>query len=390
MNDDADLGDLRRRADSAIERLRHSGSEPDAEAAKGIVEELRNASEHDRMGRLAEAISRIDPRDPKNRRLLAQSLIETGRATTAVDVLRNLARRLPRTHPEHAEATGLLGRAFKQVFFDAPDKTAAGAREALKHAIDSYRRPYEEDTANTWHGVNLVALVSRARRLGMRVAPDLNPRDVAQRVVDTLKATPANLRDEWFLPTLAEASLGLGDWEEVERTLKGYVADPRAKAFLVRSTLRQFDEVWDIGSLDDRGRDLLNVLRARLAELPGGDQHFAPGDLQSLRRAPVPDAGQLEAVLGVHGPQTHRWWRTGLDRAVGVAAVWERLGNRVGTGFLVRAGDFGLEPGDELLVLTNFHVVNEHGASPGIKPEDAEIAFEAADRPQRYEVEKIL
>jgi S1-C subfamily serine protease len=235
-----------------------------------------------------------------------------------------------------------------------------------------------------------VALLSRGRRLGLRVAPDLDPQDVARRVVDTLKATPEGGRDEWFLPTLAEASLGLGDWEEVERNLKSYVADPKAKAFLVGSTLRQFEEVWDIGKLDDRGRDLLNILRARLAELPGGEQSFAPADVQALRRAPVPDAAELQAVLGVHGPQTHRWWRTGLDRAVGVAAIWEKLGNRVGTGFLVRAGDFGLEPADDLLVLTNFHVVNEHGASPGIKPEDAEIAFEASDNPRRFDVETIV
>jgi hypothetical protein len=39
--------------------------------------------------------------------------------------------------------------------------------------------------------------------------------------------------------------------------------------------------------------------------------------------------------------------------------------------------------------MTNFHVVNEHGASPGIKPEEAEIVFEAvADRP--YLVDRIL
>jgi uncharacterized protein HemY len=149
MTDKLELQKLRKRADETIEHFRKSAKEPDVAAAIGLVEELRNAREHDRMGQLAEAISRVDPRDPKNRRLLAQSLIETGKATTAVDVLRNLARRLPKDHPEHAEATGLLGRAFKQVFFDAPDKGGAGAREALKRAIDSYRRPYEENAANT-------------------------------------------------------------------------------------------------------------------------------------------------------------------------------------------------------------------------------------------------
>ena len=113
------------------------------------------------MGQLAEAVSRRDPKDPKNRRLYAQYLIDTGKATAAVDLLTRLADRLPKNHPELAEATGLLGRAYKQIFFDAGDKTSSGAREALKQAIAAYRGPYEQDPrTNTWHGVNLLALLT--------------------------------------------------------------------------------------------------------------------------------------------------------------------------------------------------------------------------------------
>jgi hypothetical protein len=39
--------------------------------------------------------------------------------------------------------------------------------------------------------------------------------------------------------------------------------------------------------------------------------------------------------------------------------------------------------------VTNFHVVNEHGASPGVKPEDAEVVFEAADPDRVYLVDRI-
>jgi hypothetical protein len=95
-------------------------------------------------------------------------------------------------------------------------------------------------------------------------------------------------------------------------------------------------------------------------------------------------------VLGTAGAQTYRWWKLGLDRALAVASIRLRLGSRVGTGFLVRAADLGLEPGEELLVLTNFHVVNEHGAAPGVKPEDAEVVFEAADPDRVYSLERIL
>jgi S1-C subfamily serine protease len=115
-----------------------------------------------------------------------------------------------------------------------------------------------------------------------------------------------------------------------------------------------------------------------------------PGELQRLRAQPDPGVGQLEAVLGLQGPQTYRWWKTGLDRALAVAAIRQRMGDRVGTGFLVRAGSLGLEPQGELLVLTNFHVVNEHGVSPGVRPEEAEVVFEALDANQVYAVEATI
>ena len=390
MSDDSTLDRLRQRVDDILRKLQGLDAQSDLVDAKRLVEELRNAREYSRMGRLAEAVSRHDPKDPTNRRLYAQYLIDTGKATAAIDLLKPLAQRLPKNHAEFAEATGLLGRAYKQIFFDTGDKTSRGAREALKQAIVAYRKPFEENPANTWHGVNLVALLARARRLGLRVAPDLHPKEVAAKVVVALEATPENERDEWFLPTLAEASLGLDDWDAVEQNIKAYAANRDTKAFLIASTLRQFREVWDIENVDDRGRGIVTALRARLLELPGGGLDLSPAELRQARAAPLPAEGQLEAVLGVQGPKTYRWWKTGVERAVAVASIRQQLGGRIGTGFLVRAGDFGFDPKDELLVLTNFHVVNEHGAGNGVAPAAAEIVFEAVTPNQPYLVEKIL
>jgi len=125
-------------------------------------------------------------------------------------------------------------------------------------------------------------------------------------------------------------------------------------------------------------------------ELEGGTLEIAPEKLQRLRQQAPPDKAQLEAVLGKDGSQTYQWWKTGLERALSVASVRQRLGGRIGTGFLVRAGDLGREPADERLFLTNFHVVNEHGVSPGVRPDDAEIVFEAVDAGKSYAVAQIL
>jgi hypothetical protein len=384
-----DLESLRGRAQDALKKLAGVTGD-DLDEAKALVEELRNAREYARMGRLAEAVSRHDPDDPTNRRLYAQYLIDTGHATVAIDVLRVLARRLPASHPERAEAAGLIGRAYKQIFFDAGDKSTGVSREALKAAIAAYRAPYEDNPANTWHGINLLALLTRARRLGVRVPGSPEPRALAQRLVATLDGTPPDARDEWFLPTRAEASLGLDDWNAVEAAVHAYVADEHARAFQVASTLRQFTEIWDLEREDSRGRDLVNILRARLAQLPGGALDLTPAQVQRVREAPAPSNQQLQAVLGAEGTRTYQWWKTGLDRAVGVAAVRATLGGRIGTGFLVRGADLGLPAGDELFVLTNAHVINPVGAAPGIRPDEAEVVFEASGVQDPFPVQEIV
>jgi hypothetical protein len=384
------LDELRARTQQALSRVRGLGSDVEVVQASNLVEELRNARQYPELLQLAEEISRRSPDDARNRRLYAQGLIEQGMATAAIDLLKPLAARLPGSNPEQAEAMGLMGRAYKQIFFDAGDKTSAGARSSLEQAIAIYRKAFEGNEANTWHGVNLVALLTRARRLGLQVAKDLMPDEVAHRVVARLNAVPADKRDEWHLPTLAEASLGLNDWNSVEAALKSYVADEKAQAFQIASTLRQFTQVWDVEAIDARGRALADILRARLLALSSGELTLSPEALQKARTRPDPQPGQLEAVLGPDGAKTWRWYKTGLERATAVCSIRAKLGGRIGTGWLVRAQSLARVPGEELLVMTNFHVINAQGADKGITPDAAEIVFEAADDTKIYSVKDIV
>jgi hypothetical protein len=359
--------------------------------AKALVKTLRDATLYEEMGAVAEAVSRRDPSDATNRRLYAQYLINTGKATAAIDMLTPLAERLPKDNSEFAEAMGLIGRANKQIFFDAEDKTDSAARAALERAITAYRIPFEvSPNQNAWHGVNLVALLDRAQRLGLQLAPDLPLEQVARRVVAELEAKSEDQRDDWYLPTLAEASLGLGDWDAVERNVRAYAASDHAQSFQIESTLRQFTQVWDIETLDERGRGLVATLRARLLQLKGGQISATPEEVRQWRAQPAPPPGQLEAILGLEGPQTYEWWKTGLNRAASVCAVRRKLGDRKGTGFLLRAGVLGLQPPDELVVLTNFHVVNDQGAFDALTVEMTEVSFEAAGVGQRWPVSAIL
>jgi S1-C subfamily serine protease len=390
MPDQSTRDELRSDARNSLAALSGICSDDDLRQAKDLVKRLRDASEYELMARLAEAISRRDPKDARNRRLYAQVLIDTGKATAAIDVLQVLARRLPDTDPEYAEARGLMGRAYKQIFIDARDKSGAHARDALKKAIESYRDPYERDSRNVWHGVNLLALIDRARSIGVRAAAELDTQKLAQDLVATLQSTPAEQRDPWTLATLAEASLGLRDWSAIDRNVQLYVASPDVQAFQIAGTLRQFTEVWDLENRDQRGRALVDILRARLLRLHGTEVRMAPEDVERARSLAPPYEGRLEAILGTYGAQTYQWWKTGIERAGSVAAIRRKLGDRIGTGFLVRAGELGREPADELLVLTNYHVINERGEAEGATPGDAEVSFEAIEAGRRYDIAAVL
>lgn len=380
---------LRSEGETSLARLR---SDPAADRAgpKKLVEELRDARLFDLMGQLAELLNRLEPGDIKNRRLYAQYLIETGDVTAAIEVLEVLIPRLPPDHPEAAEAKGLLGRSHKQIFVELPDKKGPAASAALDRAIAAYHEPYAANRNNTWHGVNLVALLMLARKLGVSVRSDLDPEVIAREVVDTLTARDEVKRDAWHFLTLAEAYLALGQWDDVELAIGSHITSSTDRAFLCASALRQVREVWD-AEAEDRGREIVAVLRARVLELEGHDLKIDPHKLLEIQ-AIRPEQSTLEAILGTDGAQTYRFMQTGMARALGVASIRLVLGDRVGTGFLVRASDFGLATpaNDELLVLTNWHVVNADGRFPGIRPDVAEVVFEAADPNQIYSVREIV
>lgn len=411
----------RARAHLLVEALAKRPTLKDLREARGLTLTLRNLRAFDLLCKLAEAICRNDAGDVRTRRLYAQALIETGCAVPAISMLNHLVATLPKRHEEANEAWGLLGRAHKQIFFDATDSRSSAARAALAEAVAAYAKQYKADPRrNTWHGVNLLALLSRARREGWDdIAPKVDVGKLAGRLADTLQAQPRKDRDEWFLPTLAEVSLGrglaTGDLSVVEFVLREYIGSVDVHAFQVASTLRQFTQVWQLERLTartpgialadepavERARALVSILRARLLQLPGGavsldrSHATAPSSVRKRRQQradpAAPAAGQLEAILGVDGPRVFAWWRAGVEAARSVAVVRQQMGRRLGSGFLVSGADFGRDSArDQMLLLTNFHVVNSQGIAPGIRPGDAEVVFEADDPTKAYKVEALV
>jgi V8-like Glu-specific endopeptidase len=112
--------------------------------------------------------------------------------------------------------------------------------------------------------------------------------------------------------------------------------------------------------------------------------------MQSLDPESV-DKDQLQRLAGPRGMETLRWYRTGLERASCVAAVCEVLGLRFGTGFAVLSGAFGIEPANEILFLTNWHVLSSNGFGGLTDFSNVEIVFDAiSDTPQRVGVACVV
>ena len=384
---------LRRQAAELQKALAGPTSKSQREQVPSLLLELRNKREWASLRGLAEALLRVDPEPPKVWRLYAQALIEDGALVPAICALRPLAVRLPTDHAEYGEAWGLMGRVHKQRFADLAGAPVALRKQALADAIGAYEVPYAVDPVkHTWHGVNLLAAVARARRENWN---DVAARwDVGKLARQLTKALEEQVADDWTLATLAEVglaeALASGDLGIVEQALQRYLTAESTHAFHVASTLRQFTEIWQLQQITpdssghalrtpaavQKAHNLLDMLRARLLSLPEGRVELPPP--QELATAAQPSKTQLEAVLGEDGPRLFKWYQEGVEAAGSVAAVRRRLGKRFGSGFLVRAGDLGLEDQpDELLLLTNFHVVNPTGAENALRPAEAEAVFEA-------------
>lgn len=384
-----DQDELRQQSQELIAALAGDGFADVLESAKAAVSDLCTARLYEPLCDLSEAIYRRDP-DPTIRRLYAQALIERGYVTVAIEVLKSLSAHLGTEHPELAEATGLLGRCYKQIFFDAEDKEDARMLAALMKAIKIYRDQYEKSPSSSWHGINYIALMHRARQAKLEIAETFDIEHAAAALIDTLEAVPVAERDAWHAPTLAEAHLARREWDAVEKIIGSYARTDAP--FQIASTIRQLNNVWDVEALDpERGPAILSALRARLVELEGSGVQLTAAELAEERqRLDDNDIPTFEALLGNTGTSLYTWWKTGLERASSVASIRVKGGFRVGTGFVVKAADLGLPAAaDDFVVITNFHVVADNAVGV-LRPRDVEIVFEASVDQAPRDISEVL
>ncbi|MEA1891048.1 MAG: serine protease, partial [Pseudomonadota bacterium] len=367
--------------------------------SKAILATLRRKRYFDLINKVADVLIQTGQDEPSIRRQYAQSLLDLGQLTAGLDVLQVLEQDCldENNDAELAEARGLMGRAQKQMYLDAAADKRPGAmlRQHLENAVSFYASVYEENKNHIWHGINTVALLKRAKRDKVTLATSLPDARVIAK--DILKCISSKKKvDPWDCASAVEACLALKDYPRAFEWILKYTQENKdADAFEYASSLRQLEEVWELDDGNKEHAQILHLLRAALLRQEGGKVEIE-NPTQNLITATVLEADkQFEQILGKDRYKCFQWYRTGLDRATGVAQICDRSGNCHGSGFLVRGVDLHQGFGQEWVVVTNAHVVSddmaEQSSIPAALPADeVRIRFEAKDSNEEFEVDKIL
>jgi S1-C subfamily serine protease len=387
-----DKAEAARLCDELIAHLDRSDDVYEEEPAEAILGILRRKCYFDLLQRVADAFLRTEQTAFQISRQYAQSMIDQGNLTAAAATLEALALKAAGDPKESAEARGLLGRIRKQQYVNAGEPKSQRNQRVLRKAVEAYYDVYKEDREQLWHGINAVALLARARRDGVEVEGFPAPETLAEEVLAALTARAGKgPLPAWDLATAAEAAVALGrDAEALGWTVK-YINSEGTDAFELSSTLRQLRELWQLQEDKEPGASLLPVLRSQLLKRQGGQISVKAAEVRdAIKEANrAAQSRTLEKILGNDGTETLRWYRLGLERSLAVARI-ETETEAVGTGFVVRGRDFHEAFGDELLVLTNAHVVSDDPkVQKALRPAEALVRFEALDN-KVYRVAKLL
>ncbi|TDH28695.1 serine protease [Segetibacter sp. 3557_3] len=386
----------------------------DVDDAETIMQQLRSKRMFVSMMKVGDALIQTGKESFKIRKLYGQSLVDQNIFTAATAILSGLIHDAEKVShvdanakSEANEAKGLLGRIFKQLYINRVHDSIEKKTYNLKGAIDHYLEVYNSESQTyTWHGINVVALLHSAKRNGIDTYSYPDFTSIAKTILDTI-ATRFYKQEAlaWDLAVAAEACVALGRTKEAVEWFSVYARMPLVNAFELAGTLRQLETVWNLNMNSAAGSLILPLLRSELLKREGGTLTISFDELQKQKSSEIattevynslavktPDQSglRLEKVFGDDSFKTYKWYMRGASRCLPVARIGRDSSKGAGTGFLLKGQELHHNLNDELVLVTNAHVVSDDPHEKGLRPHEAVIIFEALDRDEEFKVGEIL
>lgn len=355
-----------------------------AEIPIKVAQKVRSGKHNEALKTLTDALNGFGHPDPWVRLMMAQGLIDTGAASTAIDILQRI-KPDAKDKTTQIETSGLMGRAYKDLFLRVRGKREQRGNIlmnlAIQHYSDAFTKSGKEDF---WTGENLLALLRRAKDDGINVTAGLDIGEIAAKITKQIERTPVKKRNYWQSATLAVVSVSQGNWDQASAHLsEALKSEKGVDAFALAGTIRQLDEWWDINQPGHDGIGLIAALQAKLLKTTGGDLRLSPEQMQSIRDVPK---GSFEKIFGANGPTTRKWLLRFLDAGASVGQITTALGGGVGTCFIVDGDKFHKDLAGERLILTNDHVVSPfpelYTSNPPLRVDKAQAKFEVYSEQQ--------
>jgi Trypsin-like peptidase domain len=411
-----DVSNASSQCDRLISFLIQSDESVPLAKAEKILQLLRNKRMFAVMQKVADTLLQTGRNSYKIQRQYAQSLIDSGNYTAAIYILQNLITTTSGVLPpndlassENAEAKGLVGRAYKQLYVNAKNASNPKCIEYITFATTSYYQVYSADKTKNWHGINTVALLERAKRDKIQLSLCKDPLQLAEEILNNIQIKyNSDNADAWDFATAAEACVALSKPKEALQWLSGYARMPYCDAFELSSTLRQLEEVWQMDLSSEMGQYLLPLLRSELIKRKGSNLTMDIAEIKkqksidtivsekydSLIENKNTDGGtqevKLEKIFGDDSFKTYKWYMQGADRCLAVGRIGKDSTKGFGTGFLLKGKDLNEGFGEELILLTNAHVVSADPTEKSLRPEEAIVIFEALDSSEEFRDLEII
>jgi V8-like Glu-specific endopeptidase len=369
-----------------------SQAPPAATAVRKAVRVLNEFRHFEHTKAIGDAWHAIRGCDPAIQKHHAQALIELG-ALDAADALLDEALAAARGSSdiqfrvELPEYRGLRGRIRKQKYVETDDLNL------LVQATDEYLVQYEEKR-RYWHGINIVALRTEEERRELDPRAGVAASELATDVLELALAERARPEsDQWPLATASEACLalhvaaGADEWcERAELWLHRFLNHPKTNPFSIESYARQLREIWHGDAARSRScADRLSGIIERHVAVTERRWSIDPARVQHVRE----HLDDLEKNFSGERTFTIGTLKQMLDLCPSIGCVVDSSGARLGTGFLMAGGTFGLE--EPVVFVTNAHVISDtwDGSIPGA---DASVTFETepADIRRPHRVGRIL